>query len=52
MEIKVMKPKFRKADYPLKYLDSVINNFLTPANNNSFIIPADLFEESKAFSFG
>ena len=40
-----MKPKFRKADYPL-------NNFLTPANNNSFIIPADLFEESKAFSFG
>ena len=47
-----MKPKFGKADYPIKYLDSVINHFLTPKNNNSFVIPADLFEDSKPFSFG
>ena len=43
MQIKVIKRKFRNADYPPKYLNNVINQFLTLKNNNSFIIPSDLF---------
>ena len=49
MEIKVIKCKSQNTDYPPKFLNSVINQFLTPKNNDSFIIPADLFEESKPF---
>ena len=49
MEIKVIKRKFRIADYPTKFLNSVIHQFFTPKNNDSFIIPPDLFEESKPF---
>ena len=49
MEIKVIKRQFRNADYPTKFLNSVIDHFLTPKNNDSFIIPPDLFEESKPF---
>ena len=49
MEIKVIKRKFRNADYPPKFLNSVIHQFFTPKNNDSFIIPPDLFEESKLF---
>ena len=49
MEVKVIKGKFRNADYPPKLLNSVINQFLTPKNNDPFIIPLDLFEESKPF---
>ena len=47
MEIKVIKHKFANADYPPKFLNSVINHILTPKSNDSFIISPDLFEESK-----
>ena len=49
MEIKVIKCKFRNADYSPKILNSVIQQFFTCKNNDSFIIPPDLFEESKQF---
>ena len=49
MEIKVIKRKFRNDDYPPKFLNSVIHQFFAPKNNDSFIIPPDLFEESKPF---
>ena len=49
MEIKVIKCKFRNADYSQKILNSVIQQFFTCKNNDSFIIPPDLFEESKQF---
>ena len=49
MEIKVIKYKFRNADSPPKFLNSVIHQFFTPKNNDSFIIPPDLFEERKPF---
>ena len=49
MEIKVIKGKFLNADYPPKFLNSVIHQFFTPKNNNSFIIPPNLFEDSKPF---
>ena len=49
MEIKVIKCKSQNTDHPPKFLNSVINQFLTPKNNDSFIIPPDLFEESKPF---
>ena len=39
--------QIRNADYPPKILNSVIHQFFTPRSNYSFIIPADLFEESK-----
>ena len=52
MEIKVIKCRFRNADYPPKLLNSVIIQFLTPKNNDPFIIALDLFEESKPFYFG
>ena len=45
----MIKRKFRNADYPPKFLNSVIHQFLTPKNNDSFIILPDLFEESKPF---
>ena len=50
MEIKVIKPKFRNANYSPKCLNSVIHQFLTPKNpknNDSFNIPPDFFEEIK-----
>ena len=49
MDIKVIKRRFLNADYPPKFLNSVIHQFFTPKNNDSFIIPPDLFEESKPF---
>ena len=49
MQIKVIKRKFRNADYPPKFLNSVIHQFFTPKKNDSFVIPPDLFEESKLF---
>ena len=49
MKIKVIKCKSENTDYPPKFLNSVINQFLTLKNSDSFIIPADLFEESKPF---
>ena len=51
MKIKVIKLKFRNADYPPKFLSSVIHQFFISKNNDSFIIPPDLFEESKPFIF-
>ena len=47
--IKVIKRKFQNAGYPPKFLSSAIHQFFTPKNNDSFIIPPDLFEESKPF---
>ena len=49
MEIKVIKHKFLNPDYRPKFLNSVMHQFFTPKNNDSFIIPPDLFEESKPF---
>ena len=49
MDIKVIKCKLRNADYPPKCLNSVMHQFSTPKNNDSFIIPPDLFEDSKPF---
>ena len=37
MEIKVIKRKFRNADYPLKFLTSVMHQFLTPKNTTSLL---------------
>ena len=51
MQIKVIKRKFRNNDYPRKFLNSVINSFLIPQNNDLFLIPTDLFEESEPFTF-
>ena len=51
MKIKVIKLKFRNADYPPKFLNSAIHQFFISKNNNSFIIPPDLFKESKPFIF-
>ena len=49
MEIKVIKCKFLNADYPPTFLNSVIHQFFIPKNNDLFIIPPALFEESKPF---
>ena len=49
MEIKVITRKFLNADYPPELLNSVIHQFFTPKNNDSFINPPDLFEESKPY---
>ena len=50
MEIKVIKRKFRNADFPPRFLNSVIHQFFTPKNNDLFIIPPDLSEEIKPFT--
>ena len=47
MKIEIINRKFRNADYAPKFLNSVIHQFFTPKNNDLFITPADLFEESK-----
>ena len=52
METKITKRKFRNADYPPKFLYSVIRQFFTPEDNDSFIIRPDHFEESKPFILG
>ena len=49
MEIKVIERKFRNADYPPQFLNNLIHQFFTPKNNDSFVIPPDIFEESKSF---
>ena len=46
MQIKVIKRKFRNADCPPKFLNSVIHQFFTPENSDAFIIPP---EEIKPF---
>ena len=35
MKIEVIKRKFKNADYPPKFVNSVINQFLTPKNIDS-----------------
>ena len=49
MEINVKKCKFWNADYPPKFINSVMHQFLTPNSNDLFIIPRNFFEESKLF---
>ena len=44
MEIKVIKRKFRNADYPPKYLNSVIHQFFPRKNNDSFFIQPVFFD--------
>jgi len=50
-EVIYIKNKFLKADYPLRFIDSIVNNFnqCTTEKNDSFIIPPYLFEEEKPF---
>ena len=43
MEIKVIKRKYRNADYPPKFLNSVVHQLLTPKNSDSSIILPDIF---------
>ena len=40
IEIKVIKRKLKSADYPPKFLNSIINQLLTPKSNDLFIIPS------------
>ena len=49
MGIKVIKRKFRNADYPPKFLSRTIHQFLSHKNNDLFIIPYDIFKESEPF---
>ena len=49
LEIEVIKRKFLNADYPPKFLNSVTHQFFIPKNKDWFIIPPNLFEESKSF---
>ena len=50
-EIQCIKQKFVKADYPLRFVNSVIREFNEPneTTNESFIIPPNLFEIDKPF---
>ena len=48
-EILLIKEKFMKADYPLRFINSVINKFRKgkECEDESFIIPPSLFEITK-----
>ena len=49
-EIKSIRQIFIKADYPLMFLNSVINQFKNPKKDEmdeSYIIPPELFQEEK-----
>ena len=50
-EIPVIKEQYLKADYPLRFINSVINEFQKNKNTleESFIIPPNFFEEEKPF---
>ena len=49
-EVKHIKSKFLRADYPLRFVDSIIRNFLSENDvEESFIIPPNLFDEDKPF---
>ena len=43
--------KLKKADYTLKPINHIVNDFIKPTNNleDSYIIPNNLFEEQKSF---
>ena len=47
----LMKEKFMKADYPLRFINSVVNEFQKgkECGDESFIIPPTLFEIAKPF---
>ena len=49
-EVKHIKTKFLKADYPLHFMDSIIRNFQSTMDAEELlIIPPSLFEEDKPF---
>ena len=52
-EIPLIKEKFMKADYPLHFINSVVNEFQKgkECGDESFIIPTSLFEIAKPFIF-
>ena len=52
-EIPLIKEKFLKADYPLRFINSVVNEFQKgkECGDESFIIPPSLFENTKPFIF-
>ena len=49
--ISIIKSKFLKADYPVKFIDNVIDQFQKSQegknNNEDYLIPHFLFEEPK-----
>ena len=52
-EIPLIKEKFMKADYPLRFINSVVNEFQKgkECGDESFIISPSLFEITKPFIF-
>ena len=52
-EIPLIKEKFMKADYPLRFINSVVNEFQKgkECGDESFIIPTSLFEIAKPLIF-
>ena len=52
-EISLIKEKFRKADYPLRFINSVVNEFQKgkECGDESFIIPTSLFEIAEPLIF-
>ena len=52
-KIPLIKEKFMKADYPLCYINSVVNEFQKgkECGDGSFIIPPNLFEITELFIF-
>ena len=52
-EIPLIKEKFMKADYPFRFIDSVVKEFQKgkECGDESFIIPTSLFEISKPLIF-
>ena len=52
-EIPLMKEKFMKADYPLRFIDNFVNEFQKgkECEDENFIIPTTLFEIVKPFMF-
>ena len=51
-EIPLIKEKFMKADYPLRFINSVVNKFQKgkKCGDESFIIPTSFFERKLSFS--
>ena len=49
----MIKEKFMKADYPLRFINSVVNEFQKSkeCGDKGFIIPPSLFEITKPFIF-
>ena len=52
-KIPLIKEKFMKADYPLHFINSVVNEFQKgkECGDESFIIPPSLFEITELFIF-